>query len=172
MTHNRPAFLLTGSLMVLVMLISLGAFLLLLNGFVDEIAPTIPDVMTDVPTLYYYDEFGEKITDLDGFIRSEVEAELQQLYDELEELYRRLDITEEGIYDEVDQLNVRIFYLEQEIEELETHLTELNSQKNIRLEFYWMFAYPALAISFIFIMFASASYYFEKGFSIFSEACL
>jgi len=60
-----------------------------------------------------------------------------------------------------------------EIIRLEAQLYELNyqglSNSNIRLELYWMFAYPALAVSFIFIMFASAAYYWEKGFSIFQR---
>ncbi len=85
MSHNRPAFLLAAGAIILVMLVSIGAFLLLLNDFVDKIAPTIPDVMTDVPTLYYYDVNGTKIIDF-GDIRSEVEVELQLLYDELEAL--------------------------------------------------------------------------------------
>ncbi len=83
LTHNRPAFLLTAGLILLVMLVSFGAFLLLLHGFVAEISPTIPDVMTDIPTLYDYVN-GTKITDPDEFIRSEAEAELQRLYAELE----------------------------------------------------------------------------------------
>jgi len=169
-TNNRPAFLLTAGLIVLVMLVSMAAFLLLLHGFVDEIAPTIPDVMTDVPTLYYYDDDGEKITDLNEFIRSEAEAELQRLKDDLDDLKNDLANAEESaIYNEIAQITVRILALEDEISDLEASLAELDSYENIRLEFYWMFAYPALAFLFIFIMFAGATYYWEKSFSIFQR---
>ena len=72
--------------MVVIMLISLGAFLLVMHGFVAEIAPTIPNVMTDVPTLYDYDEFGEKITEFGGLNDSEMEAEYQRITTDLEVL--------------------------------------------------------------------------------------
>jgi len=167
MSHNRPAFLLAAGAIVLVMLVSLGAFLLLLNDFVDKIAPTIPDVMTDVPTLYDYNVNGTKITEFDGLNSSEVEAEYQRLTAELEILYERLAIAEQGgIHREVDHLNSRIYWLEREINALNY---QAFTHPNQRLEMYWMFAYPALSISFIFIMFASASYYWEKSFSIFQR---
>jgi len=95
MTYNRPAFLLTAGLIVLVMLVSIGAFLLVLHGFVAEIAPTIPDVMTDIPTLYDYVN-GTKVTEFYGLNSSEVEAEYQRLNAELEELLNDLVIAEES----------------------------------------------------------------------------
>ena len=173
MNHNRPAFLLAAGAIITIMIISFGAFLIVMHGFVEEIAPTIPDVMTDVPTLYYYDDDGEKITDLNEFIRSEAEAELQQLKDDLDDLKNDLAIAEQngggGIYNEIPNLKSRIYWLEIEIADLEVFLAEMDSYENIRLEFYWMFSYPALAILFIFIMFASATYYWEKSFSIFQR---
>jgi len=167
MDNNRPAFLLTAGLIVLIMLISLGAFLLVLHGFVAEIAPTIPDVMTDVPTLYDYDEFGEKITEFGGLTDAEVEAEIQRITADLEKQYEDRD----AIYEDGDLLDIPGF--DQRISSLESQLNALNyqglSNPTIRLELYWMFAYPALSVSFIFIIFASAAYYFEKGFSIFQR---
>jgi len=64
--------------------------LLLLNDFVGKIAPTIPDVMTDIPTLYDYNVNGTKITEFGGLNSSEVEAEYQRLTTELSILYERL----------------------------------------------------------------------------------
>ena len=152
--------------MVAIMLISLGAFLLLLSGFVSEITPTIPDVMTEIPTLYDYDENGLKITEFDGLTASEVEAEIQRLTIELEELEIVLEACEycSSIYIEI---------LRTTIEQLEDQIFDLGYEgltyPNVRLEFYWMFAYPSLAILFIFIMFAGATYYWEIGFSIFQR---
>jgi len=167
MSHNRPAFLLAAGAIITIMIISFAAFIIVLTLFVDTIVPTIPDVMTDIPTLYDYNVNGTKITEFDGLNSSEVEAEYQRLTAELEILYERLAIAEDGgIYDELDQLNVRIFWLEKEIADLNY---QGFTQPNQRLELYWMFAYPALAISFIFIMFAAATYYWEKGFSIFQR---
>jgi len=165
--NNRPAFLLSAGLIVLVMLVSIGAFLLVLHGFVAEIAPTIPDVMTDIPTLYDYNVNGTKITEFDGLNSSEVEAEYQRLTAELEELLEDLARAEESAsYNQIPQIKVRISALEKDIADLNY---QGFTQPNQRLEMYWMFAYPVLAISFIFIMFAAATYYWEKGFSIFQR---
>ncbi len=165
MIHNRPAFLLTGALMVLIMLISFAAFLAVLNMFVSDIYPTIPDVMTDIPTLYDYDEEGKKITEFDN---SKAKAEFQRLNAELDELHMQLDNPGGHGHGINERANIEL-----QIQDLEDQLDVLNYQDlkhpTIRLEFYWMFAYPALAISFIFIMFASATYYWEKGFSIFQR---
>ncbi len=163
--NNRPAFLLTGALMVVIMLISLAAFLLLLSEFVSEISPTIPDVMTDIPTLYDYDELGEKITEFDN---SEAKAEFQRLNTDLDELHIQLDALDGRQHNINERDNINL-----QIEKVESQLDELNFQDltypTIRLEFYWMFAYPSLVILFIFIMFAGATYYWEKGFSIFQR---
>ena len=152
--------------MVVIMLISLGAFLLLLSGFVAEITPTIPDVMTDIPTLYDYDENGLKITEFDGLDRLEAEAEIQRLNTELEKLKMELEACE-------NCSPIHITFLRVSIEQLEDQIFDLGHEgithPNIRLEFYWMFAYPSLAILFIFIMFAAATYYWEIGFAIFQR---
>lgn len=165
--NNRPAFLLTGALMVVIMLISMAAFLLLLSGFVNEITPAIPDVMTDIPTLYDYDENGKKITEVTGLNNEEVETEYQLLITELEEL--RIELEE--CVDVCASIPVEA--LKHKIRILEDQIFDLGYQgisyPNIRLEFYWMFAYPSLAILFIFIIFASATYYWEKSFSIFQR---
>ena len=166
MASNRPAFLLTGALMVVIMLISLGAFLLLLSGFVAEITPTIPDVMTEIPTLYNYDENGLKITEFYGLTDAEVDAELQRLTTELEKLKIELDACANCIPGSTGPLRISIEQLEDQIFDLGY---EGLTYPNIKLEFYWMFAYPSLAILFIFIMFAAATYYWEKGFSIFQR---
>ena len=147
------------------MLISLAAFLLLLSEFVSEISPTIPDVMTDIPTLYDYDELGEKITEFDN---SEAKAEFQRLNTDLDELHIQLDALDGRQHNINERDNINL-----QIEKVESQLDELNFQDltypTIRLEFYWMFAYPSLVILFIFIMFAGATYYWEKGFSIFQR---
>ena len=167
MTHSRPAFLLAAGAIITIMIISFAAFIIVLNLFVDEIVTTIPDVMTDIPTLYDYNVNGTKITEFDGLNNSEVEAEFKRLTAELDRLQKLLAIAEKGgNFNELDHLNIRIYWLEKEIANLNY---QGFTQPNQRLEMYWMFAYPALAISFIFIMFASAAYYFEKGFSIFQR---
>jgi len=153
--------------MVVVMLIAMGAFLLMLSQFVAEITPTIPDVMTDIPTLYDYDENGLKITEFDGLNSSEVEAEYQRLNTELEKLNVELDACVDVCATiPIEDLKHNIRILEDEIFDLGYHGLKY---PNVRLELYWLFAYPSLAILFIFIMFAAATHYWEIGFSIFQR---
>ncbi len=151
--------------MVLIMLISFAAFLTVLHMFVADIYPTIPDVMTDIPTLYDYDEEGKKITEFDNSV---AKAEFQRLNAELDELYIQLD-TLDGRKHNINERDI----INLQIEKVKNQLVELNYQDlkypTIRLEFYWMFAYPALLISFIFILFAAATHYWEKSFSIFQR---
>jgi len=164
---NRPAFLLTGALMVVVMLVGMAAFLLMLSGFVNEITPTIPDVMTDIPTLYDYDNDGKRITEFEGLDRLEKNAEYVRLTAELEKLRIELKECEDVC------VFLPVESLKHDIRILEEQLYDLGYQgltyPNVRLELYWMFAYPSLAILFIFILFSSATHYWEIGFSIFQR---
>ncbi len=166
--NNRPAIL----EMVLILgiaLLGIAAFLAVLGMFTMTIVPTISDVLTDVPTLYDYDEDGQKIigiTDL-GMTIPEIENRIAEI---------KLEIThiEDQMTSEVKNKRFGAYNdLKLQKETLEKELAALDfglfDQPNQRLEIYWFFAYPSLLILFLFIMFAGATYYWEKAFLIFKR---
>ena len=53
--------------------LGIAAFLAIMNLFIAVIAPTIPEILTDVPTLYDYDSDGARI---EGTFESAVESGL------------------------------------------------------------------------------------------------
>jgi len=188
--------LLTGALMVTVMLVGMAAFLLMLSGFVNEITPTIPDVMTDIPTLYDYDEDGIKITEISdprntveykqilaeikelqlqldnlgghGYERDNIQLQIKKLEAELSELYIDVKAERQRLTTELEKLRIELKEcknvcapipteaLKHNIIILEDELFDLGYQgliyPNVRLELYWLFAYPSLVILFIFIL--------------------
>jgi len=152
-----------------IMILSMVVFFTMMNGIVGTISPTIPDVMTDIPTLYDYDKDGIRITEISddeliGYDNSlqiqEIESQISEIRDQMNEAKLNRHNTE---YDEL------YIELQKLIEELDSLDYQGFSQPNQKLELYWIFAYPSLAVLFIFIMFAGATYYWEKSFAIFQK---
>ncbi len=168
MDNNRPA-LLDMVLILGIALLGIAAFLVVLGMFTITIVPTIPDVLTDVPTLYDYDGEGQKILTVAdfGMTLGEIESRIAEIKSEI-------IIIEDQMTLEVKNKRFGAFKdLERQKDILETELAALDfglfSQPNQRLEIYWFFAYPSLLILFLFIMFAGATYYWEKAFLIFKR---
>lgn len=151
------------------MLLGMVVFFSILNGVVGTISPTIPDVMTEIPTLYDYDEDGIKITEIsdEELIEDDNSLQIQELESQISEIQDQMDEAKlNGNDTEYDNLYIELQKL---IEELDLIDYQVSFQPNQRLELYWVFAYPSLAVLFIFIMFAGTTYYWEKSFSIFQK---
>ncbi|MCJ8306543.1 MAG: hypothetical protein HRU07_05775 [Nitrosopumilus sp.] len=165
--RQRPAFIFTMAIMLGLAFLGIAVFLAIMTMFIQVIVPTIPDVLTDVPTLYDYDEFGQRISTIEEFgmtpdeiqfrvseIRSEIELINEQMGAEVKNkrfgAYQILQTQKDILQSELEGLDFRVF-----------------SQPNQLLELYWLFGYPSILILFIFIMFSVATHYWEKSFSIF-----
>ena len=169
MHQNRSGFLFTMALMFGMALLGIAAFLAILTLFVGVIVPTIPDVMTEVPTLYDYDEFGHRILEIKefGMTLDEISFRIDEIKLEIEEIKEQIQSSVKNKrFGEYNDLQNQIETLEEELGSLDFGLF---NQPNQRLEMYWFFAWPSMIILLFFIMFAAASYYFEKSFSIFKK---
>ena len=150
-------------------ILGIAAFLAVLGLFTATIVPTIPDVLTDVPTLYDYDEFGKRITDTGDVISDtgEIDAQISDIQSQIKNIESQM---EQAILDEdwnqYEGLKTEKTALEEELSQLDFSIF---NHPNQRLELYWFFAYPSLAILIIFIMIAGATHYWEKSFGLFKK---
>jgi len=164
-SQNRPAFIFTMAIMFGLALLGIAAMLAIMNIFIGVITPTIPDILTDVPTLYDYDETGDRIlsssTDFTG-LTEDVEQQIIELQEKSKALQEEMnDSIKKMDWEKYQSLQSEINLLNQQLEQLS--FREF-TQPNQRLELYWLFAWPCIFISFLMIMFSAASYYWEKAF--------
>lgn len=150
-------------------LLGMAAFLAILNLFIYTIIPTIPDVLTDVPTLYDYDVDGKRITDLPQVNDLPEEIRLQ-----VEDLQFRSGVLQDELHTALESGNPdEQQRITAEINEINNQLADLDyggfSQPNQRLEIYNMFAIPSMSILVLFIIFGIAGIYWEKGFGMFQK---
>jgi len=148
--------------------LGIAAFLAIMGMFTAVIVPTIPDVLTDVPTLYDYDDSGQRITNFEFALNpDEVDFTVSDIQSQIEELQNQMSASvKNNDWDTYSSLSDQVNALNQELSNLDF---DGFNQPNQRLELYWFFAYPSIIALFLFIMFAGATYYWEKSFSIFRK---
>ncbi|MCJ8307335.1 MAG: hypothetical protein HRU07_09830 [Nitrosopumilus sp.] len=169
MHQKRPALLFTMALMFGMAVLGIAAFLAILTMFIAVIVPTIPDVMTEVPTLYDYDDLGHRILEVQdlGMTVEEIDFRVNEIKSEIESIQEQMkDTVKNKRFGEYTNLQNQKEILELELSSLDFGLF---SQPNQRLELYWFFAWPSIIMLLFFIMFAAATYYWEISFSIFKK---
>ena len=150
-------------------ILGIAAFLAILNIFIGVIAPTIPDVITDVPTLYDYDDAGNRI---DGTFEQigtsdEINAQIDAIQVQISALESQMSqAVQNSDWNLYADLKQQKEVLNQELENLDFGIFV---HPNQRLELYWFFAIPSLIVLSFTVLFAFVAYYWEKAFSIFKK---
>ena len=149
--------------------IGIAAFLAIMNIFISVIAPTIPEILTDVPTLYDYDDAGNR---MEGTYQSAIDS--GQTTEQIATIQSQVSELESQMSEAVQNSNWSLYAeLKSQKEVLNLELENLDfglfTQPNQRLELYWMFAIPSLIILSFTVLFAFVAYYWEKAFSIFKK---
>jgi len=150
-------------------ILGIAAFLAVMNLFTAVIVPTIPDILTDVPTLYDYDVDGKKIVDVseNNLLPDDISSQIDNIRSQIDELQDQMNqAVQNNDWDTYNSLSGQVEALNTELDNLDFGVF---TQPNQRLELYWFFAYPALFALVILIMFSLASHYWEKGFGIFKK---
>jgi len=163
--ESRPAFIFSMALMLGLALLGIAAMLVIMNIFIAVIVPTIPDILTDVPTLYDYDETGSRILsqEYEG-LPENVELEIENIRSQQNELQIQMqEAVQNKDWDTYQSLQGQVDSSTKKLESLT--YGEL-THPNQRMQLYWLFGGPALIILTVMIGFSIASYYWEQSFSI------
>jgi len=166
----RPAFIFSMAVMFGMSLLWIVAFMAVISLFTLTIVPTIPDVLTDIPTLYDYDENGKRIegtaynSEMDSGHITEQVSLIQAQNNDLES--QMSQAVQNNDWNKYNELKSQKETLNQELESLDFGIFV---QPNQRLELYWMFAIPSVITLSFFVLFAFVAYYWEKAFSIFKK---
>lgn len=167
---KRSGFVFTMVAMFGMALLGMVTFIAVLSIFIGVIVPTIPDILTDVPTLYDYDEFGLRITEIDNSLILNSNAtnfEIKSIQSEINELRILMgEAITNSDYPLYEDYKSQVIILEEKLNGFDF---QGFSQPNQRLELYWLFAWPSIVALMFFITFASASHFFEKSFGIFQR---
>lgn len=150
-------------------ILGVAAFLAILNIFIGVIAPTIPDIITDVPTLYDYDDTGNRMEGTFGQVGAsdEINAQTDAIQAQIDTLESQMShAVQNSDWSQYADLKQQTEALNQELEQLDFGIFV---QPNQRLELYWLFAIPSLLILSFTVLFAFVAYYWEKAFSIFKK---
>lgn len=158
MNGERPAFLLQGPAMLGMMLLGFVVYVGVMTAFTSVIQGSIAEALTEVPTLYQYDQDGRRVS----AITQEVLDAAQPLLDRRTELQLERDAhMRHGDYDSLTAAD----------EEIDAVNGELNGLGYYDLEtaaisMYMTFARPATVVLICVVVFAGAGHFWERGFGL------
>lgn len=165
-SSNRNGFILAPAILIGVPILLLIVTISIMGSITDTIVPILSDVITDVPTLYEYDENGKRITGLDGngFTADQRNAKIAELESKIESQQSVIDSTKND-RNRYNALNTNSNTLQVSEDELERVVRLGKVNQNLKIVFYWIFGIAAITFMSFKLVFACATHFYEKSFS-------
>lgn len=166
-TRPKPAFILTGPLMLGMMLLGLVVFMGVMTGVMGMVQANLLDALTYVPTMYeYHPDTGERMTALPDYSPEDA-RQVQAWLDERElreEELRQIISMDVSNHERVDEINAEISDLNSKL-----HGMGWFDADGTIITLYKYFAFPATAILVMMMVFSAAGHFMERGFALWKQ---